>query len=318
MSDLVSVIMSTFNEEVSWIESSVNSILNQSYKKIELIIVLDNPNNSKISSFLKGKERSDSRIKIIYNSENIGLVKSLNKAICVSNGKYIARMDADDISKPTRIQAQLNYLKVHEIDFVFTGVDVINEKGEFQYKTNDNEVSLEKCKKILSISNISNHPTWFMKREIYEDLNGYRDINHCEDYDFLLRCLECNYLIAKMPENLLEYRIRKSSISNSNSLEQFIRSRELNKIYRAGKILDFDYVQKTLVKKVNINEREKTKFSEFNEILNQVINYLKLNKKTSAIFLIVKSLSTSKYAILKFYDLILYRVHLRKILGDRI
>ena len=94
--DLVSVIMSTYNNEKS-IESSVNSILNQTYKNIEFLII-DDFSTDNTFGILNNLKNSDERIKVYRNSNNIGLTKSLNKLISKSKGNYIARQDADDIT----------------------------------------------------------------------------------------------------------------------------------------------------------------------------------------------------------------------------
>ena len=89
---IISVIMSVYDVKISFLEKSINSILNQTYKRFEFIIVNDNaPNN--IKKYLNKVKEKDNRIKIIENKTNQGLAKSLNKAIKASRGKYIARMD---------------------------------------------------------------------------------------------------------------------------------------------------------------------------------------------------------------------------------
>ncbi len=109
MEDLISVIMSTYNESVSELRESIESVLKQTYSNIEFIIVIDNPNNEELSAFIYSFD--DPRIRVIKNDRNIGLVNSLNKAICQSKGKYLARMDADDICEANRLKLQKDYLE---------------------------------------------------------------------------------------------------------------------------------------------------------------------------------------------------------------
>ena len=108
MGDLISVIMSTYNESLDEIKKSVESVLGQTYKRIEYIVVLDNPQNTEIKSYFK--TLSDSRIKLIENKTNVGLVRSLNKALQIANGTYIARMDADDTVLSTIVVTFFNGL----------------------------------------------------------------------------------------------------------------------------------------------------------------------------------------------------------------
>ena len=104
---LFSVLMSTYNETTKELDESINSILQQTYSNFEFLIINDNPNNYELEKTLKSYK--DSRIKIIHNEENLGLVKSLNNGLKYCNGQYVARMDADDISCPSRIQDEKQY-----------------------------------------------------------------------------------------------------------------------------------------------------------------------------------------------------------------
>ena len=109
MEDLISVIMSTYNESLDEIKKSAESVLGQTYKKIEYIVVLDNPQNTEIKSYFR--TLPDSRIKLIENKTNVGLVRSLNKALQIAKGTYIARMDADDISASDRLPKIWTYMR---------------------------------------------------------------------------------------------------------------------------------------------------------------------------------------------------------------
>jgi len=128
-------------------------------------------------------------------------------------------MDADDISIKERLKTQKEYLENNGLDFVFSGITIINEKSQELFETNKNRLTAKQTKKLLEIVNISNHPTWFLKSKVYKELGGYREVNHTEDYDFTLRSLNKIYDIGKMNVNVLKYRVRENSISVSNSLE---------------------------------------------------------------------------------------------------
>lgn len=106
---LVSILMSTYNETPKELDESINSILHQTYSNFEFLIINDNPNNCELEETLK--TYVDSRIRIIRNEKNLGLVKSLNAGLKLCEGQYVARMDADDISRQSRIQDELLYLK---------------------------------------------------------------------------------------------------------------------------------------------------------------------------------------------------------------
>ena len=110
MNNEISVIMSCYNETEKELSESINSILSQTFKNIEFIIVDDNPTNTTLKNLLI-KYGNDKRVKLVFNDTNLGLAQSLNKAIDISTGEYIARMDADDIALPTRFEAQLEFLE---------------------------------------------------------------------------------------------------------------------------------------------------------------------------------------------------------------
>ena len=108
---LVSIIMSTYKEEEIFLRQAIESILNQSYKDFEYIIILDNPDNNLHIRIIKEYANLDKRIKFYVNEKNMGLTASLNKGLGLAKGKYICRMDADDISINKRIENQKRYLE---------------------------------------------------------------------------------------------------------------------------------------------------------------------------------------------------------------
>lgn len=305
MKELVSIIMSTYNEELNWIEESINSILKQTYTNYEFIIILDNPNNTALKSLLEEYSNKDSRIQLIINDENKGLVKSLNIALKYCNGKYIARMDADDISLLNRLEIEKNYLEVNGLDFVFSAMMLIDEMGNYIKETSNCELDYKGVKKLLEISNISNHSTWFCKQEIFKTMNGYRNIPYCEDYDFSLRCLSYGYKIGKVNQPILKYRVRANSLSRSYSLEQLLNSRAILKLYKEGKL---DKLTK-VVKVLNRNNKEATdlekkRYSNAQKSILDGIQYIKTNRIFKGVGAILWSFVHSKYIKLKYFNII--------------
>ena len=114
-SQLVSVIMSVHNNEAT-VNTAIESILGQSYKNIELIVTDDCSSDNSLSIIKKYIDKKN--VKLIENSENKGLTKSLNSMIKVAQGKFIARQDADDISLYNRIQVQVDLINKFNLDFV--------------------------------------------------------------------------------------------------------------------------------------------------------------------------------------------------------
>lgn len=235
MDELVSVVMTVYNEPLEILQEAVMSILNQSYKNIEVIIVVDNPNNKEAINYLQKIQLEDSKVRLSINEKNIGLPLSLNKAIKLSNGKYIARMDADDISDNERIYKELLYLLKHkEIDLVGCNIEKINYEGKVVGKTSYPHYNFV-LKRMLKYIDCVPHPTWLTTKKLYEELNGYRNIDACEDYDFLLRGILHNIKIAIVNERLLKYRINENGISLTKNNIQKATSKYLLKYYRQQK-----------------------------------------------------------------------------------
>ena len=218
---LVSVIMSTYNENESYIRTSVSSVLKQTLSDLELIIVIDNPENEAAVRTVNAFAAEDSRVRVLCNERNLGLVRTLNKAIAAAGGAVLARMDADDIALPQRLEKQLAFMEREHIDIVGAATQYIDENGSLTgsghiYRTE------EQLHRLLRFENGLCHPTWMVRREVYEQLNGYRDIDSCEDYDFLLRAIEKDYRLGMVDEVLLYYRYNKNGISQSREFRQFL------------------------------------------------------------------------------------------------
>lgn len=221
MQERVSVIMSTYKESIEWIEISMNSILEQTYKEIEFIVVVDDPKRDDLIVLLKKRACEDNRIQVLINEQNRGLVYSLNRALEEVKSDYVVRMDADDISDKTRIQRQLEYMKKYNLDLVGCQVEFIDEDGNVMFGTSTSMHSNPiHVNKVLNFQNCIYHPTWLVKTELYRTLHGYRDIKYCEDYDFLLRAKNRGARMSNLREPLLKYRYNTNGISRLNRAKQ--------------------------------------------------------------------------------------------------
>ena len=224
---LISVLMSTFNETKYELEQSIDSILNQTYSNFEFLIINDNPDNCELGDYLK--TYTDVRIRIIRNEKNLGLVESLNRGLTLCNGQYVARMDADDISRPFRLQEELLYLQNNHLDMVGSFIETIDENGKtikplMRFPEKHNQIA-----RFMRWGSCICHPTWLLKREACLELSGYRKTPHCEDYDFILRAIAHGYKVGNVPKVELSYRIRQSGVSKSHEAEQFLLRDYLSK-----------------------------------------------------------------------------------------
>lgn len=258
MEECISVIMSTYNEQEDWLRKSVESILEQTYTNLEFIIVIDNPQNESMIRVLEEYAHKDSRIRIIKNSQNMGLVLSLNRALQQVSGGLVARMDADDISYSNRLEQEYYFMQEHHVDFVMGTVDYIDEYENVDTNTFEKQYIGEDFNRILKTGNVSAHPTWLLKKEIYQELGGYREIDGCEDFDFLLRAVQKGYRCARMSQHILCYRMRRSGISRSKAMEQFVRMSYWRKLYRKNILLETKKSEECdiLVEQISSGKRE--------------------------------------------------------------
>ena len=292
MNELISVIMSAYNESYAELERSIGSILAQTYSNIELIIVNDNPNNIELKTILN--TITDERVKIFSNEKNIGLVNSLNKAVHLSKGNLIARMDADDISMPERLEVQYKYMQEKCLYMAGADIQFINEVGDvtverFHFPTTQDQILLN-----IKYGNCLAHPTWLVKKEIYLDLHGYRNVKSCEDYDFVLRVLNKGiYQVGNVPIVCLQYRLRQYGISKQTEAEQYVLR---------------DYLSKNREIIDNINEDDIGLYMESNSFKKSVMkykNYQTLKKQ-------FRQTRSAKYFIRIIINKYFYKVQMEK------
>jgi len=259
MENKISILMSTYNEPVEWIEESINSILEQTYTNFEFIIICDNPKNSELVDYLYEKSLMDSRIILSINEQNIGLADSLNKAFSLSNGEFIARMDADDISYTNRFFEQINYLlSNNDVDFISSDVNVIDEDNSIIDKAEGSFYSNEGLLKILPYANVLIHPTFLFRRSVFERVGGYRSFPTAEDYDFVLRLLTSQVCMVKTSDVFLKYRIRKNSMSLGSALSSQICSNYIKSLYKERLENNVDSFNLSyLNKKLDVAEKDK-------------------------------------------------------------
>ncbi|WP_291633831.1 glycosyltransferase [Clostridium sp.] len=304
---LVSVIMSVYNEEENWLIESIESILNQSYKNLEFIIILDKPDNDKLDVLIHKYCKTDARIQYFVNEKNIGLVRSLNKALSYAKGDFIARMDADDISMSGRIEKQMNYMSTHpDVDFMGARCINIGEDGMELYRDAMIPEDMKLIKSCLVNVDFVNHPTWFFRKECSDKNKGYREITCAEDYDFLLRLITNGFKLANTNEFLVRYRIRSSGISKSNSLQQLLYSKHVVKMYNDRLKYGFEKESIEFLKNIKIDANEENRYSLALEGLTKSKNYKKKNE-AYRIYLIGKSYIYSKYLRILLKDITFHK-----------
>lgn len=226
----ISVIMSAYNAQAH-LSAAIESILQQSYKNFEFIIVDDGSKDESLK-IIKHYASSDSRI-VWITRENRGLISSLNETLSIARGKYIARMDADDISEPDRLETQLKFLVDNpSCSVVGSRAIAIDDTGR-QTGYLRPPASNYFIQSMFFFGNCIIHPSVMINREIIgTELYYSKDALHAEDYELWLRLSkkkQAKFHILKSP--LLRYRILQTSISRTHSDKQSEISKKLQSRY---------------------------------------------------------------------------------------
>lgn len=229
-SPLVSVIIPCYNA-VKYIEKSVESIITQSYKNLEILII-DDCSNDGSYQILEKLQKQDNRIKLYRNENNLKIVATLNKLVLLSSGKYIARMDADDISLNTRIEKQVDFLEKNP-DYGLCGTSIyrVDEDGKkigatkFPIKAEDNRFFIRFFPTLC-------HPTVMARADILKNNLYAEEFNYAEDYELWTRLISKRGInIGNLSEKLFKYRIFSNQVSQSHKEEQCEKSVRIIKEY---------------------------------------------------------------------------------------
>ena len=219
----VSVLLPVFNAE-HFLKEAINSVLEQTYRDFELIIIDD---GSRDGSSAIIKSFHDRRIIFRGHDKNMGIVSTLNEGLNLSRGKYIVRMDADDISLPSRIMMQVRFMETHpKVGICGTWIEVF---GANQYIWSP-PVSHDEIKVKLFAESALAHPSVCIRRDILQKYSLSYDptFQYVEDYHLWVKMSRVTKL-ANIPRVLLKYRIHPSQIGRLQSLTQS-KSTEIIKI----------------------------------------------------------------------------------------
>ncbi len=214
--DKIAVILPVYkNDKVPYIKLSFDSILNQTYKSFHLYVGVDGPVGEDLASCLKEYEK-DARVTIEWFKENRGLAIVLNDLldICFNEGyEYIARMDADDISMPKRLEEQMAYLQKHpEIDVVGGAIEEIDENSESRGKIIVYPETPEECYRFFAKRNPHAHPTVMFRKSFFEKAGcKYRpEYRQNQDTMLWLDGMKAGTKHANLQEVVLRFRFTNS------------------------------------------------------------------------------------------------------------
>jgi len=221
MSDLISVIMSVYNTPEAWLRASIESILNQTYRDIEFIIVLDKPTDGS-DEIVYSYAASDDRIIVIENTENMGLTVNLNRALAKASGKYIARMDSDDVSFRCRLEHQYKYMEENPYVAVLgtqvcTSFDRAHAMDIYPLCDWLPDQDLLKIRMLFHNVGVP-HPTAMIRASVLRD-NGItydEKIRKSQDYKLWVDIMPYGSIML-LDEVLLMYRVHEGQITNNRS-----------------------------------------------------------------------------------------------------
>ncbi|RKW53370.1 MAG: glycosyltransferase [Lachnospiraceae bacterium] len=211
---LVSIVMPIYNSE-TYLDEAILSIIHQTYKNWELLIINEFGSNEEGKRIINRYAAIDSRIRLIQNSERLGIAESLNEGLRQAKGEYIARMDGDDISLPERIEKQVEFMESNN-DILLCGVQVEvfgSEKWDWKLETDPARIRTDALFYSPCV-----HPTILFRRDVINKYNVFynKDYKASEDYDFFTRILEFGE-IANLKEVLFKYRLYGTNATYINN-----------------------------------------------------------------------------------------------------
>lgn len=211
---LISVLMPVYNGE-SFVALAIESILNQSYRDFEFIII-DDGSTDNTSQIVRHYKNVDDRI-ILISRENRGLTSSLNEGIEIASGKWIARMDADDISFPDRFERQLSWLDKTGADICGSWIQYFGVGPSYLHSNPESDLAI---KVGLLFGCMLAHPTIIVRASLLKSLKYDADWDRAEDYELWTRMALANAKMSNAPVVLLKYRVHAKQISAASAYHQ--------------------------------------------------------------------------------------------------
>lgn len=210
--DLITIITPYFKKK-KFIKETILSVLNQTYKNFELIIIYDDFDQCDLN-YIKEIKNLDNRINLIINKKNIGAGLSRNQAMHYAKGSYIAFIDSDDLWHKTKLENQIEFMKSNNLNISHTSYEIIDDNKNIKgnrVARNFNEIKdlLKSCDIGLS--------TVMIKKEIVSDQYSFADTKTKEDFIFWLKILKNNHKIGGFDKILTSWRKLDNSLSSSTT-----------------------------------------------------------------------------------------------------
>lgn len=228
---LVSVLIPCYNAE-DHVEQALNSILEQTYSNLEIIAIND-CSTDRTSAILHSMAKKDSRIRVVDNEENLKLIKTLNKGVALCSGVYIARMDADDIALPERIEKEVRFLEKNlDHDIVSSLFLAFHTDNPSKKTLHHNPLNYEDLRAYMLFKSGICHPAVMIRKRVFTELGLQFEMEylHVEDYALWSKAIY-KTKIANIGEPLLLYRVHKQQVSSLNEKLQLENKKKVFKIH---------------------------------------------------------------------------------------
>lgn len=234
----ISVIMSVYNGE-TYLEEAIESVINQTFDSWELIIINDCSTDS-TSEILARFASKDTRIKVFPNEVNLKLPASLNKAISLCSGKYIARMDADDICLPERFEKQYAFMEKNKDVSLSSCKFMTVKNGIYMSGGAGGRCDNEALRAMLLVGNPILHPGVIAKSEVMKKYNYDTALTCTEDLELWTRMAMGNEKIQILPECLLIYRLHDKQITKTTLEKQHTEVLKIQNKYYSVMLEEMD------------------------------------------------------------------------------
>lgn len=279
-----------------YLPEAVNSVLNQTYTNVELLIIEDGSTDDSLEYL---KTLQDQRVRLEVNQINLGMAASLNRGLLLAQGKYIARLDADDISLPDRIQTQLDYLENNqEIEVCGSYAQVISSTGELLFVWKQVTSPLEIGWKILFKNPFIHSSVMFRKDTVLRNSISYQNYAGTDDYQFWSEILKYGQGV-NLKKVLVQYRRHDKNMTTYNSIpmseahvdianrnhtflmeseilrvdsEKLIKEYKMNQVSVKSATLYFNMLKKYFVLKQNYSEIDSFVKHHGNKLIRHMSN----------------------------------------------
>lgn len=289
---IISVVMSVYNGE-KYLSEAIESILNQTYKDFEFIIINDGSSDNSLE-IIKKYQNQDERI-VLISRENKGLVASLNEGIEKAKGKYIARMDADDICLSTRFEEQIEYMEKNKLDLSGSWIETFDEKNilnVWKYPETHSDIEFRSFF-MCSFA----HPSVMIKKIVFDKLKYENET--AEDYRLWCDILADGYKVGNIQKVLLKYRLHNNQLTQTKSKEL------INSANNIGLNFSKKINSKICVTIENyIDIQNNCTISKFDDLIKDILTYAKqknISKKNLDFILKVFYNNSSPKTPLSYY-----------------